>query len=93
MRLHVLPAIGGARLANLHRPDLQRFVNRLLAGERSPNTVSGAILPLRAIYRQAVEVGDLAVNPCDGLSLPTSRGSRDRIASPAEAQALTSRPV
>lgn len=90
MRLHVLPELGGTRLASLHRPDLQRFTRRMEAAGSQPSTVRGAILPLRAIYKHAVEIGDLAVNPTAGLSLPASQGGRDRIATPAEAQALLS---
>jgi integrase len=43
-------------------------------------------MPLRVIFRRAVEDGDLAVNPCMHLRLPAVRGRRERIASPDEAQ-------
>jgi integrase len=46
------------------------------------------VLPLRAIFRRAVSRGELPVNPCDGLELAAVRGRRDRIADPAEAEAL-----
>lgn len=45
-------------------------------------------MPLRVIFRRAVEDGDLAVNPCTHLRLPAVRGLRERIASPEEAQRL-----
>ena len=45
-------------------------------------------MPLRVIFRRAVARGELAVNPTTGLELPAVRGTRDRIASPAEAAKL-----
>ena len=47
-----------------------------------------SLLPLRAIYRRAIQRGDAQVNPCAGLNLPAVRGGRDRIADPAEAARL-----
>lgn len=47
-------------------------------------------MPLRVIYRRALEDGYVAVNPCTALRLPAVRGRRDRIVSPAEAAALLS---
>lgn len=45
-------------------------------------------MPLRAIYRRALALDEVAVNPTSGLELPAVRGSRDRIASPDEANRL-----
>jgi integrase len=45
-------------------------------------------MPLRVIFRRAIEDGDLAVNPTGHLRLPAVRGRRERIASPEEAQLL-----
>lgn len=43
---------------------------------------------LRAIYRYAQALDEVAVNPTSGLHLPAVRGNRERIASPAEATQL-----
>jgi integrase len=88
MRLRVLPEVGGAKLVDVARPDLQRFVYRLGAEGLAPATIQGTILPLRAIFRHAVSVGVLVANPATGLQLPAVRASRDRIATPAEAAIL-----
>lgn len=45
-------------------------------------------MPLRVIFRRAIEDGDLAVNPTAHLRLPAVRGRRERIASPEEAKRL-----
>ena len=42
-------------------------------------------MPLRVIFRRAIEDGDLALNPTSHLRLPAVRGRRERIASPDEA--------
>jgi integrase len=88
MRQRVLPALGDVRLADLRRPDLQDFADRLLADGLNPSTIQVTLLPLRAIYRRAIARGELAVNPCSGLELPAVRGRRERYASPDEAEAL-----
>ncbi len=88
LRLHVLPTLGGAKLANIQRRDVQRLVDDMLASGADPSTIRNALKPLQVIYRRAIEDGDLAVNPCERLRLPAARGRRERIASPAEAAAL-----
>jgi hypothetical protein len=53
-----------------------------------PSTVRNTVLPLRAIYRRALLRGLVVQNPTLGLSLPAHRPKRDRVARPAEAEAL-----
>ena len=69
----------GLRLASVYR---------LGAEGLAPATVQGTILPLRAIFRHAVSVGELIANPATGLQLPAVRSHRDRIPTPTEAAAL-----
>src|SRR5262249_9107631 len=63
-------------------------VDRMLANNLSPSTIRNMLMPLRVLYRRAVEDGDVTVNPCERLRLPAVRGKRDRIASPDEAAKL-----
>lgn len=88
LRDYVLPGLGGARLVELRRRDVQRLVDDLVARGLSASTVRNALLPLRAICRRAIVRGDLHVNPTQGLELPANRGRRDRVASPEEAAEL-----
>jgi integrase len=85
---HVLPDLGGAKLGDISRTDVQDLAERLLATGADPSTIRNAIMPLRVIVRRAVSRGEVAVNPCTGLELPSVRGKRDRIASPGEAAEL-----
>jgi integrase len=88
MRLRVLPEFGSTRVADVRRPDLQAFVNRLLSDGHDPSTIQTTLLPLRAIYAHAISLGELAVNPTSGLKMPAVRGRRERFASPEEAAQL-----
>jgi integrase len=91
-----LPDLGDHRLADITRADLNRLVERLRA-KPSPRkagatlnsaTIRNAILPLRVIYRNALLLDRVHVNPTVGLALSAVRGKRDRVAAPEEAAAL-----
>jgi integrase len=88
LRGRVLVDLGGVRLSELQRVDLQDLADRLVASGLDPSTVRNALMPLRAIYRRAVSRGDVAVNPTTGLELPAVTGRRERIAAPDEAARL-----
>lgn len=88
LRDRIFPELGGKRLGDVQRRDVQRLADDLLAEGRDPSTIRNALMPLRVIYRRAIEDGDVAVNPCANLRLPAVRGRRERIASPEEAQRL-----
>jgi len=84
----VLPELGAKRLGDVQRRDVQRLADRLLGEGLDPSTVRNVLMPLRVIFRRAIEDGDLAVNPTGHLRLPAVRGRRERIASPEEAALL-----
>jgi hypothetical protein len=52
LRLHVYPALGDVKVSELTLPGLQVFVNGLVAKGMNASTVSGALLPVRAIYQR-----------------------------------------
>jgi integrase len=88
MRLRMLDELGGSKLSDIPRVQVQDFADGMIAGGLDPSTVRNALMPLRAIFRRAVSRGEIAVNPTAGIELPAVRGKRDRIASPTEAAAL-----
>ena len=88
LRNHIVPRISRTRLGDVQHRDVQRIADDPLANGRDPSTIRNALMPLRVIFRRAVEDGDLAVSPCTHLRLPAVRGRRERIASPEEAQRL-----
>jgi integrase len=84
----VYPELGDWRLSELRRSDLQDFVDRLRAEGLDASTIRNMLMPVRTIYRRALQRGDVSVNPTLGLELPALEGRRDRVASPAEAGRL-----
>lgn len=84
----IYPTLGGARIGDVARRDVQRLADEILAEGRDPSTVRNALMPLRVLYRRAIEDGDVLVNPTERLRLAAVRGKRDRIATPAEAAEL-----
>jgi integrase len=88
LRLHAYPEIGDARLTELTIPDLQGWVNQMVADGVNASTIRNTINPVRAIYGYALSVGDAVVNPTTGLKLPAVGGARTRVATPVEAEEL-----
>jgi integrase len=85
---HILPDLGARKVSELKRRDLQRLVDAIVRTGAQASTVRNAFLPLRVIFRLAIEDGAAAINPCAGLRLPAVRGKRERFAEPGEAAAL-----
>ena len=90
LRDRILPDLGALRVNDVTRDDLQDAVDRMLADGLDPSTVRNAMMPARAIFGRLVGRSDsgVTVNPTTGLQLPAVRGTRDRIADPAEAEQL-----
>jgi integrase len=87
LRLHVLPLIGSKKFAQVRRSDLQEVVDRI-GLDRDASTVRNALMPIRAMYRRALQRDIVSDNPTEGLALPAVEGRRDRVADPAEASEL-----
>jgi|SRR5579862_4475179 len=83
-----LPELGHRRLTAVSSNVVQDLVDRMVAAGQAPSTVRNAILPLRAIYRRALQRGDVAINPTLKLALPAVRTRRERVARPEEAASL-----
>jgi integrase len=88
LRARILPRCGSKRLSALSRPMLQQLVDELVGEGCAASTVRNAVLPLRAIYRRALQRDELTSNPTLKLALPAVRQRRERVARPAEAEAL-----
>ena len=84
---NVTPIIGGLKLADLHRRDMNRVVDPVLA-RGAPREAGCIFEDLRAVVRWAVRRGDLEHNPFEGMEKPASSKPRDRTLSHAETQAV-----
>ena len=78
------PAVGATRLREIRRGTLNQLVGKLQAQGLSASTVRNILMPLRAIFRRAIDLELVAVNPTAGLALPQDGGRRERFATAAE---------
>lgn len=84
----VLLDLGGVRVSELRRRDVQALVDRLVGEGRSGSKVRNAIKPLQVLYRHLLQRDEVQHNPTTNLQLPNGLGQRDRAASPDEATEL-----
>jgi len=91
---HIKPALGGFKLAELRRADVQAFVDQLDAQGLAPSTIHNRLDPIRVVYRRAMRDDLVTVDPTDGLELPKvdkvarRRRNKDRVAAVAMAERL-----
>ena len=88
LRLHVLPMLGHMRLDRVERTHVRALIRGWAAAGQLPSTIRNNLDPLRVIFREAIEDGDLSIDPVAKLVLPQGRGRRERVADRAEAQTL-----
>ena len=88
LHAYVVPALGGWKLSELQRRDVQDFVDGLRSQGLSPSTIANILDPLRVIFRRAIRRDEVAVDPTENLDLPAIRGRRDRIEPPEVAHEL-----
>jgi integrase len=84
---NVLPLIGGIELASLHRRDINRVIDNLVARDCPTETVR-VFQDLRALLRWGAARGDIDRNPIDGMKMPTPPRPRERVLSEEEIAAL-----
>jgi integrase len=88
LHAYVIPALGGWKLSELQRRDVQDFVDGLRSQGLSPSTIANILDPLRVIFRRAIRRDEVALDPTENLDLPAIRGRRDRIEPPEVAHKL-----
>lgn len=89
LRRRVLPVLGDHRFAAITLADLLELKETLQGEGHAGSTVRNSFVPLAAIYRRARLQQRVTVDPTTDLPLPTS-GSRNRAATPTEAETLLS---
>jgi integrase len=88
LQRHVLPAFGARKIGEVARRDVQQLVERLGRDGADPSTIRNALMPLRVIFRRALNAGEVDASPVAGVELPAVRGARERYATPEEAARL-----
>jgi integrase len=84
---NVIPLIGGVRLGDLHRRDINRAVDPVIS-RGCPIEANRVFGDLRAVLRWAIARGDLDRDPTAGMVAPSSPSSRDRTLSDDEIRHL-----
>lgn len=88
LQAYVVPALGGFKLTQVHRCDVQDFIDDLRAQGLSASTIANILDPLRVIFRRAMRRDEISIDPTDNLDLPAIRGRRDRTEPPEVAHQL-----
>lgn len=84
MEQHLYPALGDHRLDAISRGELNQLVQELQATGAAAQTVKNVVVPLRALYRDALDLGHVVGNPTVGVRVPAGSGRRMRFLSPGE---------
>ncbi len=84
----LLEVFGRRQVAELRRATIQAAVDAWVAEGLAPQTIRNLTTALRVLLKWCVRTELIAVNPCDGLELPSGGKARDRIAPPTEAVEL-----
>ena len=84
LEARLYPALGSTRLSEIRRGTLNRLLGKLQAQGLSASSTRNIIMPLRAIFRWALDLELIAVNPTSGLALPQDSGRRERFATATE---------
>ena len=88
IRLHIVPAIGHIRLAQLRAADVQQLEARLLAGGKSATSVRHVHVVLKEGLKHAVRWGLVHVNVADAVDPPKVRHQEVRPPTMEEVLAL-----
>lgn len=88
LRLRVLPALGRMRLGDVQPGHVQRFAEGLIRDGIEPSTVLNTLDPLRVVFRRALRLREVNLDPTAMLDLPApkrrtrtvSLGAKDALA-------------
>ena len=70
LRIHLLPAFGGAPIGSITRDDVQAWIIELHDRGFEPETIRGHYDLLNAMMKRAVEGGLIVRSPCRSIELP-----------------------
>lgn len=78
---HAIPYLGDVRLADLDRQRIKAWLAALEADGRSESTIRKTLIPVKALFADAVDDGAVAIHPLSGLrwspKATTKRSSRE----------------
>jgi integrase len=87
-RCHLEPEVGHKRLTDVDRICVKALVAQCIREQMAPSTIRNTLDPLRVVIREAIEDGQLTVDPMAGMKMPAGQGRRERVADRTEAGTL-----
>jgi integrase len=87
LQKNVVPVIGGVRVADLHRRDITRVIDPILARD-APTEAARVFENFQSALRWGVRRGDLDRNPAEGMTKAAGRPPRERVLSDEEIRTL-----
>lgn len=88
LEAEVYEEFGARRLDDIGRGELNAFVQTLARRGLAASTIRNIMVPLRALYRQAIALEQVTGNPTRGVQVPGGSGRRERVAARAEIHRL-----
>jgi integrase len=87
LQKNVVPVIGGIRVADLHRRDITRVIDPIMARD-APTEAARVFENFQSALRWGVRRGDLDRNPAEGMTKPAGRPPRERVLTDEEIRTL-----
>jgi integrase len=84
---NVLPVIGSLKLSDLHRREVTKVLDRIMA-RGAPAQAAKVFKDMSAMFRWGVARGDLDHSPTDGVTPPKEGVPRERVLADAEVKRL-----
>ncbi len=91
LELYAIPHFGSTALRDITRRDLDRYITALQRKELSSGTIAKYVAPIRALFSDAVERGDVSVNPALKLRINAKTTKRDRAGNEPEREKVLTR--
>jgi integrase len=90
LHVHVLPAFGNRRVGSITYGDVDRFVRSIEGLGRRPGTVRNAFYVLKMVLDYAIRDGNLRINPCLDVDLPSAQSPEMLFLTGAQVRTLAS---
>jgi integrase len=87
LKKNALQIIGGLALAEVHKRDVNRVIDPLLA-RQCPTEAARTFQDIRGMFRWAVARGDMDYNPVEGMRTPSTPAPRERVLNETEIKTL-----
>jgi integrase len=89
LEAHAIPHFGATQLRNIERKDVRALVTKLQRQGLSPRSIAAYLAPVRAMFSDAVDDGDMAANPAVKLAINAKARGDAPATEPERAKTMT----